>query len=169
MPREQEMTSLLWLCLAAYGIHVLEEFVFNWRSWARNVLNLPARWEDFYIANALVVVLGVVAAMIVPRWPVLSVGFPALMLINAMFFHVAPFLWTRGRFSPGLITAVILFFPLGIMTIRKAELAPPQIASAFAVGLLIMATPIVFLKLAARPYFDQDNKESLPGIGVPTG
>jgi ABC-type glycerol-3-phosphate transport system substrate-binding protein len=55
--RMPELPALLWLCLAAYGIHVLEEFVFNWQSWARNVLHLPARWEDFYVTNALVVVL----------------------------------------------------------------------------------------------------------------
>lgn len=32
-------SSWLWLCLAAYAIHVLEEFVFDWESWARRVLN----------------------------------------------------------------------------------------------------------------------------------
>jgi hypothetical protein len=40
-------SSWLWLCLAAYAIHVLEEFVFDWESWARRVLKLPARWADF--------------------------------------------------------------------------------------------------------------------------
>jgi hypothetical protein len=48
---------VMWLCLAAYGFHVLEEFVFDWRNWARNVLNLPAEWGDFYVTNSLVVVL----------------------------------------------------------------------------------------------------------------
>ena len=87
------MTNLqptMWFCLAAYSLHVLEEFVFDWQNWARNVLNLPAQWSDFYITNAVVIVLGVVAAEVAPTWPAVALGFPALMLINATFFHVAP-------------------------------------------------------------------------------
>ena len=152
MPR---LPSLLWLCVAAYGVHVLEEFVFDWQSWARNVLHLPARWEDFYITNALVILLGIVAAMIAPRWPLVASGFPSLMLINALGFHIAPFCWARGRFSPGLITAICLFLPLGIVTIRAARLDVDSLVGVAAIGALLMALPIVFLKLATRPYFDQ--------------
>ncbi len=39
--------------------------------------------------------------------------FAALMLINAVFFHILPVIRTKGRFSPGLATAVVLFLPLG--------------------------------------------------------
>ena len=152
MPKFQ---SALWLCLAAYGVHILEEFVFDWRNWAHNVLHLPAQWNDFYIANALVIVLGVAAAEIAPVWPVVALGFPALMLINATFFHVAPFAWTRGRFSPGLITAVLLFFPLGIYSVRVTGVEGLTLVLAFVVGATLMATPIVFLKLKEKPYFDQ--------------
>lgn len=151
----QIFQSLMWLCLAAYGLHVLEEFVFDWRNWARKVLHLPAEWGDFYVTNALVIVLGIVAAEIAPVWPALALGFPALMLINATFFHVAPFALTRGRFSPGLITAVLLFIPLAGATLWKATVDWKAIALACSVGVLLMATPIVFLKLKMRPYFDQ--------------
>jgi len=115
-----DLSSLLWLCVAAYGIHVLEEYVFNWRAWARSVLKLPAEWNDSYITNALVIVLGIVSAMTATQWPILALGFPALMLINAVFFHIAPFLVTRGRFSPGLLSAVLLFLPLSIFTLRRS-------------------------------------------------
>ena len=78
------------------------------------------------------------------------------MVINALFFHVAPFVWTRGRFSPGLITALLLFFPLGMQTIRASGLDRADIARAFGVGAALMATPILFLKFkATTPYFDQ--------------
>jgi hypothetical protein len=151
-----KLSLFLWLCVAAYAVHVLEEFVFNWRAWARSVLKLPAEWNDFYITNALVIILGIVAAMIARQWPALALGFPSLMLINAVFFHVVPFVWTGGRFSPGLITAVLLFLPLSIVTIHSIHPNPSQIASALGIGLLLMAMPIVFLKLASRPYFDQN-------------
>ena len=112
-------------------------------------------WGDFYITNVVVIVVGIVAAEIAPIKPAVALGFPALMLINATLFHVAPVIWTRGRFSPGVITAVLLFLPLGIATIRMAHADGATIATAFAVGALLMATPIVFLKLKLKPYFDQ--------------
>jgi hypothetical protein len=149
------LQPMMWLCLAAYSLHVLEEFVFDWENWARNVLHLPAQWGDFYITNVVVIVVGIVAAEIVPTLPAVALGFPALMLINATFFHVAPVIWTRGRFSPGVITAVLLFFPLGIETIRSAHADGATLATAFGVGALLMATPIVFLKLKVKSYFDQ--------------
>lgn len=152
----RNLSSLLWLCVAAYGIHVLEEYMLNWRAWARNVLKLPAEWNDFYITNALVIVLGMACAMTAAQWPILALGFPALMLINAVFFHVAPFLVTRGRFSPGLLTAVLLFLPLGISTFRSVQLDASQIAISIGIGVLLMVTPIFFLKMATKPYFDQD-------------
>ena len=99
------LTDLLWLATAAYGVHILEEYQLNWRDWARAVIGLPVERSDFYVVNALVIVFGVVAANLA-RWPGLALAFPALMLINATFFHVLPFARTGGRFSPGLATAV---------------------------------------------------------------
>lgn len=146
---------MLWLCVAAYGAHVLEEFVFDWLSWSQQVLHLPTRWEDFYITNCLVIVVGIVAVEIAPEYPAVALGFPGLMLINAIFMHVFPFLRKRGRFSPGLITAVLLFCPLGLYTMRAAELNVRVIIVAFAVGAALLATPIGFILLKRNRYFDQ--------------
>lgn len=146
---------MLWLCLAAYGAHVLEEFVFDWRTWSQQVLHLPTRWEDFYITNCLVIVLGIVAVEIAPEYPAIALGFPGLMLINGTFMHVFPFLFKKGRFSPGLITAVLCFWPLGICTMRAADLSARVIVTAFAVGAALLAMPISFLVLKQNSYFDQ--------------
>jgi hypothetical protein len=154
-----DLTLMCWLSTGAYAIHVLEEFSFDWKNWARNVLNLPVEWDMFYVTNSLVVVVGVVAAMVAPRLPALALGFAALMLINATFFHVAPFLVKRGRWSPGLITALVLFYPLGIECYRVQShlvgLSTGEIVTSALVGALLMATPIIFLKLKDRPYFKQ--------------
>lgn len=146
---------MLWLCVGAYGVHVLEEFVFDWRNWARNVLHLPARWDDFYITNCLVVVVGVVAVKIAPEYPAIALGFPSLMLINATFMHVLPFILKRGRFSPGLITAVLLFWPLGTATMMAAEPNARILTISCFVGAALLATPISFVLLRQKPYFDQ--------------
>ncbi|OYX84739.1 MAG: HXXEE domain-containing protein, partial [Azorhizobium sp. 35-67-5] len=54
----------MWLATACYGVHVLEEYQLNWRDWAHAVIKLPVEWNDFYIVNALVIVLGVSAAQL---------------------------------------------------------------------------------------------------------
>jgi hypothetical protein len=43
-----------------------------------------------------------------------------IMLINAVFFHILPFVRMGGRFSPGLVTAILLLLPTGIAVWRKA-------------------------------------------------
>lgn len=146
---------MLWLCVAAYGAHVLEEFVFDWRSWSQQVLHLPTRWDDFYITNCLVIVVAIVAAMIAPEYPAVALGFPALMLINGTLMHIFPFLLKRGRFSPGLITSVTMFLPIGIGTMMAAELNARVLVTAFAVGATLLATPISFVLLRQKAYFDQ--------------
>lgn len=154
------LTDLTWLALAAYGLHILEEYTFDWRNWARNVLTLPVEWDHFYVTNALVIVLGAVAAELAATQPMLALAFPAVMLINATFFHVGPFLVTRGRFSPGLITAVILFYPIGIACFRRAaadgHLDNGALAGALALGAALMAAPVVMLKAKDHIYFRQD-------------
>ena len=100
------LTDFLWLATAAYGVHILEEYQLNWRDWARAVIRLPVEWSDFYVVNALVIVFGIVAANLAGHCPGLALAFPALMLINATFFHVLPTLWSRGRFSPGLCCSI---------------------------------------------------------------
>jgi hypothetical protein len=155
------LSDLMWLALACYGIHILEEYQFDWRNWAHAVIDLPVEWSDFYIVNALVVVLGAVAAELAATVPLLALAFPALMLINATFFHVLPFLIARGRFSPGLITAVALFYPVGIACYWRAgldgRLDAVTILGSVLIGAALMAAPVVLLKLKDRPYFRQDH------------
>src|SRR5215813_4721313 len=81
---------VLWIAVAAYGLHILEEFELNWRDWARSVLQLPVDWNSFYVVNALVIVLGACSAAVGWREPWFALAYPALMLINATLFHVVP-------------------------------------------------------------------------------
>ena len=56
------LTTLAWLALAAYGFHIMEEFTFDWRNWARAAIGLPVEWSDFYVTNAIVIALLIVQA-----------------------------------------------------------------------------------------------------------
>lgn len=154
------LSAWIWVATATYALHMLEEYQLDWRDWARNVIGLPVEWGDFYVTNAIVVVLGFVAAHIASAQPALALTFPALMLINATFFHVLPFAWTKGRFSPGLFTAVILFYPVGIACYPSAAaaglLSPGAVIVSFGLGALLMAYPIILIRIRSRPYFRQD-------------
>ncbi|MGY3450620.1 HXXEE domain-containing protein [Bradyrhizobium sp. USDA 4353] len=154
------LTTWAWLALAAYGAHILEEYTFDWRNWARGVMKLPVEWSDFYVTNALVIVLGAVQAELAETWPLAPLAYAALMIINAVFFHVLPFVRSGGRFSPGLATALILFFPVAIAMWRRAwsdgVLDGGTAALAIVAGALLMAYPVVMLNLRSKPYFRQD-------------
>lgn len=147
---------ILWVATAAYGLHMTEEAVYDWRSWARNVLKIPAEWNEFYLFNAVVALLGVSCAMIGWRAPELSLLFPAFMLINAILFHILPTLKTR-IFSPGLFTAIILFLPIGsycyVLAAVDGVLTGGAALVSAILGFLIMMMPIAIQKTKNRPMF----------------
>lgn len=155
-----DLTTLAWIAMAAYAAHILEEYTFDWRNWARGVLKLPVEWNDFYVTNSVVIALGIAQAELAPRLPLAPLTFAALMVINALFFHILPFIRARGRFSPGLLTALVLFLPLAFAIWRKAaedgalDGATPLLA--IVLGALLMAYPVVMLNLRSRPYFRQE-------------
>jgi len=154
------LTDLLWVAVACYGLHILEEYQLDWRNWARGVIKLPVEWSDFYVMNALVIVFGIAAANLAAHWPLLALTFPAVMLINATFFHILPVIRTHGRFSPGLFTAVVLFWPVCIAcywrTAADGALGAGTLIGSLMLGAILMASPIVLLKIKTRPYFRQD-------------
>lgn len=148
-----------WLALAAYAVHILEEYTFDWRSWARTIIGLPVEWSDFYVTNAVVIVLGIVQGELASTLVFAPLSFASLMLVNATFFHVLPFVRTGGRFSPGLVTAVALFYPVGLSVFRCAwsegHLEPGVTFAALLVGAALMAFPIIMLNLRSKRYFRQ--------------
>jgi hypothetical protein len=155
------LSDLAWLAIAAYAVHVLEEYTLDWRNWARAVIKLPVEWNDFYVTNMVVIILGIVQAQLATTLPLAPLSYAAVMLINATFFHVGPFAITKGRFSPGLITAVFLFYPIGLGCYWQAAslgllTAKTLLTSIFAGGIL-MAFPIVLLRLKSKPYFNQSD------------
>lgn len=153
------LQTLAWLAMAAYAAHIMEEYTFDWRNWARAIIKLPVEWSDFYVTNAVVIALGIAQAELAPTLPLAPLVFASLMLINAVFFHILPVVWTKGRFSPGLATAVVLFLPLGIAVWRQAAsdgvLDGATVALGAGGGAALMAYPIIMLRLRSRPYFQQ--------------
>jgi len=156
------MQTLGWLGMAAYAAHILEEYMLDWRGWARAVLGLPAEWNDFYVTNCVVVALGIAQAMLAPTLPLAVLSYAGLELINGTIMHIFPFIRTRGRFSPGLITGTFFFVPLAITTYWTAlNTGVASLGTALiglAIGGLTLAFPIVMLIIRSKPYFRQERQ-----------
>lgn len=149
---------LLWITLAAYAIHVLEEATLNWKNWAVHSLKLVnVEWAIFDIANMAVMFIAISAAMVGWKLPAYGLIIPALMLINGLFFHILPTLIQR-TFSPGVITATLLFMPISMWIYYEAYLdgvlSWEVVATSLILGGLLMGSPILFLKL--REHLEKD-------------
>mgnify|MGYP000697569336 CR=1 FL=1 len=145
---------LLWLTMAAYAIHVLEEATLNWKKWAVNSLKLAnLEWSIFDIANMAVMFIAIATAMVGWKLPEFALVVAALMFINGLFFHILPTI-IQKVISPGVITATILFIPISIWIYYGAYLDGVLTwyvgSVSFILGALLMASPIVFLKLRSK-------------------
>ena len=140
--------AVFWLCFMGYCLHVIEEYDLGWQPWAVQVLGLPVTWGDFYITNGFgVIPLGIVAGSLGWGTPAVSLLLPGVMLVNAVVFHMLPSL-NSGAYSPGLITALALFLPLGGWCFTTAWLHERSTLKLVIPGsILLMAFPVVMLKL----------------------
>jgi hypothetical protein len=159
---------VLWVLLTVSALHVVEEHAMGWQGWAAGYIgprigSIPT-WTDFWATNMLLIVFGVSAAAVGWRAPGFALAFPALCLINAVFFHLLPSLGA-GRPNPGAFTAVLLYIPISLWAYVAASGDGALSAGAFLLSLLLgalaMALAIVMLMLGARlGYADVD-----PGAG----
>jgi hypothetical protein len=64
-----------------------------------------------------------------------------------------------GRFSPGLFTAIVLYYPIGVACYWRAAhdsaLSARALIGSLVIGALLMASPIVLLKIKDLRYFRQ--------------
>jgi hypothetical protein len=153
MGNSHDNDTLAWLGMAAYAMHILEEYTLDWRGWSHAVLGLPTEWNDFYVTNCIVVALGIALRR---HSPSRVLSYAGLEFINAVLMLVTPFIRTRGRFSPGLITGVLFFLPVSIATFWTAWTTGMASIGEIGVGLLIgaltLAFPICMLIVKSWPY-----------------
>lgn len=81
------------------------------------------------------------------------------MLVNAILFHIVPTIVTR-IFSPGVITAVALFSPVGTgvywQAWRDGVLDTVAVLTSGTLGFVLMLFPIVLQMTKRKPFFRQD-------------
>jgi Protein of unknown function with HXXEE motif len=111
MKRTHEFT--LWVVVMVLGLHFLEEFALDLRTWLQGVLQVPVTWEQCHLVNGAVTLTAIGGAVIGWRKPELSLIMPAIVIINAFFFHLGFSIISRS-YSPGTLSALMLFVPAGL-------------------------------------------------------
>lgn len=102
------------------GLHFLEEFALDLRSWLEMVLRVPVTWEQAHLVNAVVTLTAIAGASIGWRNPALSLVMPAVLIVNALGFHLG-FTLIWGTYSPGTVSALVLFVPAGLWAFVGAQ------------------------------------------------
>lgn len=148
---------VLWVLVAASAAHVVEEHAMGWQGCAAGYIgpriHATPSWSDFWATNGLLVIFGISAAAVGWRAPAYALSFPALCLVNTVFFHWLPTLEAR-RPNPGVFTATALYLLIGIWAYLAASsdgvLSVGTLVLSLAIGAAAMAFAVLALVLGAR-------------------
>lgn len=154
---------VLWVLLVASALHVVEEHALGWQGWASErfgaLLGAKPTWADFWATNAALIVFGLAAAEVGWKAPAFALGFAALVLINAVFFHILPSVQARHP-NPGCFTAVLLYVPIGIWAYAAAgddgRLSFGVVVGSLLIGAAVMAAALGVLLLGQRVGYADD-------------
>jgi hypothetical protein len=110
-----------WLFPVTYAAHLIEEYTpAEWfGAWSERTLGLSISAREFLVWNAIAFVLMCVGAALIvafPRLRWIEIAMSIAVLGNALF-HAAAAAWTVS-YSPGLVTALLLWVPLGVVRLR---------------------------------------------------
>jgi hypothetical protein len=132
--------GLLWPFVPAYAIHVAEEWFAGFPDWAARIAGRPIPGTAFIVINAVAIVLllgAVRAATRNERHGWMAVCIATIALVNTAAHAVGAVI--TQSYAPGMISAVVLYVPLGLLTmIRAFDQAPsPQLARGVVAGLAL--------------------------------
>ena len=132
--------GLLWLFVPAYGVHLVEEWFAGFPAWLATVVGRPLPATAFLTINAVAMVLavlGIRAAVRAERYGWIAIAIATVFLINTAS-HLAGSLVTR-TYSPGLLSAVILYVPLALVVLVRAvdQASRKQVLQGVVAGALI--------------------------------
>jgi hypothetical protein len=144
--------GLLWLFVPAYVVHLAEEWLAGFPAWIGAIVGTPLPGTAYLVINGTAFVLlvaGIRAAIGSEKHGWVAVAVATVALVNVAA-HTAGAVLT-GSYSPGLISAVLLYVPLGVLTmIRASEQATAQMAGGILAGVLIHAAVFAAAFLATR-------------------
>lgn len=138
--------SAIWLMPAAFAVHIAEEWFGGFPRWVAVVVGGSMSASAFLVNNAafmaLLVLLTALASIGRTAWATfLLIVWASANLFWDFLFHVAT-VPIFDRYSPGLVSATLLHFPISYVVARacleRKALAPSQFAMGTGLGALIM-------------------------------
>jgi hypothetical protein len=152
MPAPLEFRQLIWLMPIVVLLHVIEELP-RFPAWATRALRLPYTRRKFVWENIVLFAILLASVALAAFWPVTTLAgqaglvlvlSAAVSLFSNTIFHALLTLRT-GIYSPGTVTACLLFPPLSIGVYYQAAveglLTIPVVGLSIVVGLAML--PIV--------------------------
>lgn len=140
---------LVWLAVAAYALHIMEERILDWHSSMRKSLKLSMDVDHYRIIARVFFVLGVIAAVLFGTFPVAARAFAVFLLINTIVFHIWPMIRSQ-QFSPGSWTAIFLFLPIVYLTYMAANIPLTDWILPAIVAIVITAFPLLLLEYGRK-------------------
>jgi hypothetical protein len=137
---------LVWLFPLAFAFHILEEWFGGFPEWVAVILGSGLPRPAFVAINAVAWIAMVLAARAtIAReehgW--MGIAIATILFTNAIL-HVLSSVATRS-YSPGLVTSVALYLPLGQLALMRAWLQAPggSFARGVVAGLALHALVVV--------------------------
>lgn len=155
MPAEASLTrtdsfigNWAWLFPLSYLVHILEEYWGGFPAWIARFWGVESSSGNFLSWNggALVMMMvGIVLVLKTKSYRWLLVSFGTVVLINGMVHTVASVV--TKSYSPGLISGLLLFIPLGAITLIRAHRQVNR--RTFRAGLIVGVLMHMFVVLLA--------------------
>lgn len=136
----------LWAMPAAYALHIWEEYGTGFPGWMNQHMHASMTNPAFLLNNALFMVI----LLSLSTWASLSTSRLSAFLFLSwasgnlfwnFIFHLATTV-IADSYSPGLVTASLLYYPIsiwvGVLAVRSGRLSIPRVVGAFAIGAGIM-------------------------------
>lgn len=132
----------LWAMPAAYALHICEEFGTGFPAWMNQHMHASMTNTMFLLDNALFMAI----LLSLSAWASLStsrlsaflfLGWASGNLFWNFIFHLATTL-IADSYSPGLVTASLLYYPIsiwaGVLAVRDGRLNLAGVIGSFAIG-----------------------------------
>lgn len=148
--------SWAWLFPVSYLAHIAEEYWGGFPAWIARFWGVASSDANFLSWNGgawVMMCVGVALVLVTKSYRWLLISFGTVVLINAVS-HLLGSVVTWS-YSPGLITGLLLYVPLGLVTLRRARRSvnTRTLRAGLIVGVLMHAVVVLlafgFARLAA--------------------
>lgn len=111
--------QMAWLLPAAILVHQIEEYLGQFPLWYSNLLNAELSNQDFIVINAIGLFLFTAFSFsyLFNKNNIILAALGTLVFVNGII-HMLLSIFTF-TFSPGTISGIVLFIPLGIIIFKK--------------------------------------------------